>query len=91
MALPSGSLSRRFVAMLLVFCSFGFIAAASAFWFFYRNPWPATFSIPVLIYLGAYPFMKRFTRLCHYYLGVALALRRCVRGSRSSGGWIGRR
>jgi 4-hydroxybenzoate polyprenyltransferase len=73
-ALPSGSLSRRFVAMLLVVCSLGFIAATSAFWFFYRNPWPAALSIPVLMYLCAYPFMKRFTRLCHYYLGVALAL-----------------
>jgi 4-hydroxybenzoate polyprenyltransferase len=73
-ALPSGSLSRRFVAMMLVACSLGFIAACSAFWFLYRNPWPAALSIPVLIYLGAYPFMKRFTRLCHYYLGIALAL-----------------
>jgi 4-hydroxybenzoate polyprenyltransferase len=73
-ALPSGSLSRRFVAMLLVVCTLGFIAACSAFWFFYGNPWPAALSIPVLIYLCAYPFMKRFTRLCHYYLGIALAL-----------------
>ena len=29
---------------------------------------------PVLAYLAAYPLMKRYTRLCHYYLGVALAL-----------------
>ena len=73
-ALPSGSLSRRFVAMLLLICCAGFIAACAGFWFLDCNPWPAALSIPVLIYLCAYPLMKRFTRLCHYYLGAALAL-----------------
>ena len=29
---------------------------------------------PVLLFLCAYPLLKRFTRLCHYYLGAALAL-----------------
>jgi 4-hydroxybenzoate polyprenyltransferase len=31
-------------------------------------------SVPVLLFLGGNPFLKRFTRLCHYYLGAALAL-----------------
>ena len=31
-------------------------------------------SIPVLAFISAYPLLKRFTRLCHYYLGAALGL-----------------
>jgi 4-hydroxybenzoate polyprenyltransferase len=30
--------------------------------------------VPVLVFISAYPFLKRFSRLCHYYLGAALAL-----------------
>ncbi|MGD0461279.1 MAG: UbiA-like polyprenyltransferase [Tepidisphaeraceae bacterium] len=73
-ALPSGSLSRRFVAVILTICCCGFIAATAGFEILYHNIWPLLFSLPVLAYLCGYPFMKRFTRLCHYYLGVALAL-----------------
>jgi 4-hydroxybenzoate polyprenyltransferase len=73
-ALPSGNLSRGFVAALLSLCCGGFIAATAGFWFAYRNPWPLIFALPVLAYLCGYPYMKRFTRLCHYYLGIALAL-----------------
>jgi len=39
-----------------------------------RNPWPLICSVPVLLYVCGYPLMKRFTRLCHYYLGLALGL-----------------
>jgi 4-hydroxybenzoate polyprenyltransferase len=73
-AIPSGSLSRRFVAAILFFCCTAFVAATGVFQIIYHNPWPIALSIPVLIYLCGYPYMKRFTRLCHYYLGVALAL-----------------
>jgi 4-hydroxybenzoate polyprenyltransferase len=73
-AIPSGSLSPSFFAGMLTSSSLLFIASTAAFQILYRNPWPLIFSIPVLAYLCGYPFMKRFTRLCHYYLGVALAL-----------------
>lgn len=73
-ALPSGSLSRGFVGGILAVCCLGFLAAAAGFEVFHQNPWPVALSVPVLIYLCGYPFMKRFSRLCHYYLGVALAL-----------------
>ncbi len=73
-AIPSGSLSRRFVLAILTICCCGFIAATAGFEVLYHNIWPVIFSLPVLAYLCGYPFMKRFTRLCHYYLGVALAL-----------------
>jgi 4-hydroxybenzoate polyprenyltransferase len=40
----------------------------------YNNPWPLILSSPVLLLLSAYPLLKRFTQLCHYYLGAMLAL-----------------
>jgi 4-hydroxybenzoate polyprenyltransferase len=73
-AIPSGALSRRFVAIILVLCCAAFLAATAAFDLLYHNAWPVIFSLPVLAYLCGYPLMKRFTRLCHYYLGGALAL-----------------
>jgi 4-hydroxybenzoate polyprenyltransferase len=73
-AIPSGRLSRLFMATMLLACCATFILATAFFWLLYRNPWPLALSIPVLIYLAAYPLMKRFTRLCHYYLGAALGL-----------------
>jgi 4-hydroxybenzoate polyprenyltransferase len=73
-AVPSGRLSRSFVVGALVLCCVVFIAATAGFWVWYRNSWPLILSVPVLAFLSAYPLLKRFTRLCHYYLGAALAL-----------------
>lgn len=73
-ALPSGRLSRRFVLGMILLCAGGFIASTAGFLIFYRNPWPLLLAIPVLAFISAYPLLKRFTRLCHYYLGMALAL-----------------
>jgi 4-hydroxybenzoate polyprenyltransferase len=73
-AIPSGRLSRAFVRTILAGCCALFIGATLLFWFIYHNPWPARLALPVLLYLCAYPLLKRFTRLCHYYLGIALAL-----------------
>lgn len=73
-AIPSGTLSPAFFATILIACAAGFIAACVGFHVFYANPWPALLALPVLAFLAAYPLLKRFTRLCHYYLGAALAL-----------------
>ena len=73
-AIPSGKLSPRFYATVLAACGVAFVAACSGFWLAYRNPWPLLLAVPVLLFLCAYPLLKRFTRLCHYYLGAALAL-----------------
>jgi 4-hydroxybenzoate polyprenyltransferase len=73
-AIPSGRLSRPFVAAILGGCSVGFVLSTSMFGFFYRNWLPLWLSLPVLLFLVAYPMFKRFTRLCHYYLGAALGL-----------------
>jgi len=54
------------------------IAAASAFvgscaLFLARgNPWPLTLALPVLAWIGAYSFTKRFTWSCHLWLGASL-------------------
>ena len=73
-AIPSGALSPVFYFAIVVLCVAGFIAATAGFQLWYHNPWPLIFSVPVLAFLSAYPLLKRFTRLCHYYLGMALAL-----------------
>ena len=73
-AIPSGALSPRFVFNLLILCSLGFVAATLGFRVLYDNPWPLVLAVPVLAFISLYPVLKRFTRLCHYYLGAALAL-----------------
>jgi len=73
-AIPGGQLSKVFVAACLAASAAIFIAASGGFWFVYHNPWPVALSIPVLLFVTAYPLLKHFTRLCHYYLGAALAL-----------------
>ncbi|HTL28350.1 MAG TPA: UbiA-like polyprenyltransferase [Tepidisphaeraceae bacterium] len=73
-AIPSGKLSIAFVATLLLICAAAFIVATYGFYWRYGNIWPIALSLPVLAFVSAYPFLKRFTRLCHYYLGAALAL-----------------
>jgi 4-hydroxybenzoate polyprenyltransferase len=73
-AIPSGKLPVRFYATILAACGLAFLIATAGFWFVYHNPWPPLLALPVLLFLCAYPLLKLFTRLCHYYLGAALAL-----------------
>jgi 4-hydroxybenzoate polyprenyltransferase len=73
-AIPSGALSKSFVTGIVVTCVLVFLAACYGFYSFYNNPWPLLLALPVLAFISSYPFLKRFTRLCHYYLGAALAL-----------------
>lgn len=73
-AIPGGRLSVGFFAVAAVICAATFMLTTAGFWFFYHNPWPLILSLPVLLFVSAYPLLKRFTRMCHYYLGAALAL-----------------
>ncbi|HEX8324624.1 MAG TPA: UbiA-like polyprenyltransferase [Tepidisphaeraceae bacterium] len=73
-AVPSGRLSRSFVAAALAVCAVAFVGVTALFGMAYRNWVPLLASVPVLAFICAYPFVKRFSRLCHYYLGAALAL-----------------
>jgi len=60
--------------MVMFFSSLVFALATSGFWHLDQNPWPARLAVPVLIFICIYPLLKRFTRWCHYYLGIALGL-----------------
>jgi len=73
-AIPSGALSPAFVTRVLVLCAAAFITSTAMFLVFYHNRWPLLLSGPVLLFVVAYPLLKKFTRLCHYYLGAALGL-----------------
>ena len=50
-----------------------FVAAAALFGVFFGNWWPASLSVPVLAWIAFYSLTKRFTVLCHLFLGGALA------------------
>ncbi|MDP6058950.1 MAG: 4-hydroxybenzoate octaprenyltransferase [Pirellulaceae bacterium] len=73
-AIPSGRLNRSFMLGMVICCSAGFVVTTAGFWVLYNNPWPTLLSAPVLTWLVGYSFTKRFTWLCHLFLGVALAL-----------------
>ena len=73
-AIPSGALSAAFVGVVIAICIAAFVVATALFKVLYHNPWPLILSAPVLLFISAYPLLKRFTRLCHYYLGAALAI-----------------
>jgi 4-hydroxybenzoate polyprenyltransferase len=73
-AIPSGRLPRWFFMALAAACAVAFVLSAGGFYWWYGNVWPVALSVPVLAFLVAYPLLKRFTQLCHYYLGAALGL-----------------
>jgi 4-hydroxybenzoate polyprenyltransferase len=70
--LPTGILSVASVVAFTVLCSLGFVAGTLLF--LPRNPLPLYFAVPVLAFLFAYSFSKRFTLLSHFWLGAALML-----------------
>lgn len=69
--LPAGLLSVSSVAVFCALCAGGFIASTILF---FPNRWPLYLSLPVLAFLCGYSYAKRFTALCHYWLGAALSL-----------------
>lgn len=73
-AIPSGQLSSRFVLQAALISSALFIAATGGFLAFYGNVWPLILSPLVLLWLVSYSFTKRFTWLCHLFLGSALGV-----------------
>jgi 4-hydroxybenzoate polyprenyltransferase len=73
-AIPAGRLTTGHVALAVAVSALVFILACGGFWLFYGNVWPVVLSVPVLLFLCGYPLLKRFSSLCHFYLGAALAL-----------------
>lgn len=70
--LPTGVLSTAAVAVFTAVCSVGFVAGTLLF--LPHNRLPLLASLPVLGFLFAYSFTKRFTSLAHFWLGAALML-----------------
>jgi len=69
--LPRGILGVRQVQAFTIFCALGFVISTLLF---LPNDWPLLASGPVLAFLFAYSYSKRFTWLSHFWLGMALAL-----------------
>jgi 4-hydroxybenzoate polyprenyltransferase len=73
-AIPSGRLQPRFVLLIALLCGGAFVAVTAMFGVSYSNWLPVILSVPVLLFISAYPLLKRFTRWVHFYLGAALGL-----------------
>ena len=73
--LPSGTLSLGAVWLFTVACAAAFVASTFLFYLAEpANPWPSYLAVPVLLFIGAYSYTKRFTALAHFWLGAALLL-----------------
>src|SRR5476651_767724 len=69
--LPSGQMSVAAVWLFTLFCCAGFIASTALF-LLEGNPWPIYLWAPVLLFVLAYSYTKRFTALAHFWLGASL-------------------
>jgi 4-hydroxybenzoate polyprenyltransferase len=54
-------------------CAAAFITLCGLFALLFGNVWPLSLSVPVLVWIAFYSYTKRFTALCHIFLGGALA------------------
>jgi 4-hydroxybenzoate polyprenyltransferase len=72
-AFARGDLSARDGLLLLAAAAAAFVAGASLFGVLFANWLPALLAAPVLAWIALYSFTKRFTWLCHLFLGGALA------------------
>lgn len=70
----SGLLSSARGWRVAIACASAFMLACAAFWALLGNPWPVMLSLPVLAWIALYSYTKRFTLLCHLFLGGALAV-----------------
>ena len=68
-ALPSGAMKGGEAGALLLVAMLAYLAACAAL-----GPWYLKVSIVPLLVFAGYPYLKRFTPLCHLGVGAALAL-----------------
>jgi len=69
----SGRLSARTGWVTAMVAAALFVGASGLFGLFFANPWPLMLSVPVLMWIAFYSLTKRFTWMCHLFLGGALA------------------
>jgi 4-hydroxybenzoate polyprenyltransferase len=72
--LPAGLLSPTAVWSFFFVAAIGFVASTLIFYYGFDNPWPLWLSVPVLLFVCAYSYTKRFTALAHFWLGASLLL-----------------
>lgn len=72
-AFASGVLGTRDGYMLLGFNAIAFMIGCAVFGIVFGNWWPTILGVPVLVWIAFYSLTKRFTWLCHVFLGGALA------------------
>jgi 4-hydroxybenzoate polyprenyltransferase len=71
--LVTGQLSVASVWVFTLICGVGFVASTLLF-IVSENWWPLYLSLPVLLFVCAYSYTKRFMFLCHLWLGTSLLL-----------------
>lgn len=85
-AFAAGSLTRRDGLAMLGACAAAFLLCCAGFGVLYDNWLPPLLGVPVLLWIGFYSFTKRFTFLCHVFLGGALAASP-IAAAIAVGGW----
>lgn len=71
-AIASGRLTTRGAKLAAGLSALGFVGSTAGFTYF-GNALPLVLALPVLAWIAFYSFTKRFTWLCHLFLGGALA------------------
>lgn len=67
--LVTGAIGVNFAKFFAVFMAVLFIAACA-----FLNTVCLALSVPALVFAGAYSYVKRFSALCHFWLGATLGL-----------------
>ncbi len=73
-ALPAGRVAVWQVRAALFAASAAFVLLCGLFGVLQQNWWPLALALPVLFWICSYGFFKRFTMLCHVWLGASLAI-----------------
>jgi len=72
--LASGQVSPLIGWSVAIACAALFAGVASLFYFLLSNAWPIWLALPILLWIALYSYTKRFTWLCHLWLGLSLAM-----------------
>ncbi len=70
----TGAVSVGFMRGTLVVCGILFLGVTGGWWWWVGNAWPVMLAVPVLGWLAIYSLTKRFTAMCHFWLGASLGL-----------------
>jgi len=73
-AIPSGRARNHTMRWVVLASAFAFVVCTALFIMATGNAFPLILSLPVLVVLAGYSYTKRFTWLCHAFLGLALSI-----------------